>query len=97
DILAQVASLPDAPFCIGFAAESENLLQYAEQKRQRKKLPLIAANIASEAMGYDQSSLTLLDDNGRHVLPRAPKIVLARMLLQHAASMMNNPETKAMP
>ena len=93
DILATVAALPNAPFCVGFAAESENLLEYAEQKRQRKKIPLIAANIASEAMGMNTSTLTLLDDNGSHHLPHAPKIELARMLLQHIATMIR-PETK---
>lgn len=89
DILAKVASLPNAPFCVGFAAESENLLEYAEHKRQRKKLPLIAANLATEAMGQDESTLTLLDDKGCHPLPHAPKIVLARMLLQHIVNMLN--------
>lgn len=95
DILAQVASLPAAPFCVGFAAESENLLQHAEEKRQRKKLPLIAANLASEAMGQDDSSLVLIDDHGQHPLPHAPKIMLARMLLQHAARMLPNNDKKA--
>ena len=94
DILAQVASLPEAPFCIGFAAESEQLLQYAEEKRQRKKLPLIAANLVNEAMGRDDSSLTLIDDSGRHALPQAPKIELARQLLQHAARMLDNDDKK---
>jgi phosphopantothenoylcysteine decarboxylase/phosphopantothenate--cysteine ligase len=93
DILATVAALPNAPFCVGFAAESENLLEYAEQKRRRKKIPLIAANISSEAMGMDSSTLTLLDDNGSHPLPQAPKIELARMLLQHIITMIR-PETK---
>ncbi|MEQ1601965.1 MAG: bifunctional phosphopantothenoylcysteine decarboxylase/phosphopantothenate--cysteine ligase CoaBC [Methylophilaceae bacterium] len=88
DILASVSHLPNAPFCIGFAAESENLLEYAEQKRLRKKLPLIAANLASDAIGKDESSLTLLDDYGSYQLPHAPKIVLARMLLQHVANML---------
>ena len=91
DILAEVASLPNAPFCVGFAAESENLLEYAEQKRRRKKLPLIAANLATEVMGKNESTLTLLDDNGSHPLPHAPKLVLARMLLQHVAAMMHKP------
>jgi phosphopantothenoylcysteine decarboxylase/phosphopantothenate--cysteine ligase len=91
DILAKVANLPGAPFCVGFAAETENLLDYAEQKRQRKKVALIAANIATDAMGKDESTLTLLDEQGSHTLPYAPKIVLARMLLQHIANMMNQP------
>ena len=87
DILAKVASLPKAPFCVGFAAESENLLEYAEQKRQRKKIPLIAANIASEAMGADESSLVLLDNTGSHQLPKTSKLKLARALLNHVAKM----------
>ncbi|HZV97940.1 MAG TPA: bifunctional phosphopantothenoylcysteine decarboxylase/phosphopantothenate--cysteine ligase CoaBC [Methylophilaceae bacterium] len=91
DILAKVAALPDGPFCVGFAAESENLLEYAEQKRQRKNLPLIAANLI-DAMGKEESSLTLLDANGSHPLPKAPKLVLARRLLQHVAVMLNQSE-----
>ena len=94
DILAQVANLPKAPFCIGFAAESEHLLQYAEEKRRRKRLPLIAANLVNDAMGRDDSSLTLIDDSGQHALPQAPKIELARMLLQHAARMLDNDDKK---
>jgi phosphopantothenoylcysteine decarboxylase/phosphopantothenate--cysteine ligase len=88
DILAEVASLPNAPFCVGFAAESENLLEYAEAKRQAKKLPLIVANLATDAMGSDENSVTLLDINGAHPLERAPKIKIARLLLQHVASML---------
>ena len=88
DILAQVASLPNAPFCVGFAAETENMLEYAEQKRLRKILPLIVANDANDALGSDQNSVTLLDKNGAHPLARAPKIEVARLLLQHVASML---------
>lgn len=88
DILAQVASLPNAPFCVGFAAETENLLEYAEQKRLRKILPLIVANNANDALGSDQNSVTLLDKNGAHPLARAAKIEVARLLLQHVANML---------
>jgi phosphopantothenoylcysteine decarboxylase / phosphopantothenate---cysteine ligase len=88
DILADVASLPSPPFCVGFAAESEHLLEYAEQKRQRKKIPLIAANIATEAMGSDENHITLLDNKGTHPLPRASKIQVARWLLVHVAQML---------
>ena len=88
DILAQVASLPNAPFCVGFAAETENILEYAEQKRLRKILPLLVANDANDALGSDQNSVTLLDKNGAHPLPRAPKIEVARLLLQHVAGML---------
>lgn len=87
DILATVAARPNPPFCVGFAAETENLLQYAEEKRRRKHIPLIAANIASEALGQDESSLVLIDDAGSHPLPHGPKIELAHGLLQHIATM----------
>ncbi len=87
DILASVASLPAAPFCIGFAAESESLFENAEAKRKRKKLPLLAANLAQEAIGSEDNTLTLFDDAGMHPLPRAPKIVLARQLIGHAAKL----------
>jgi len=90
DILAKVACLPDAPFCVGFAAESENMLEYAEQKRRQKKLPLIAANLVQDTLGSDETTLTLLDDAGKHPLPKAAKIVSARMLLQHIAAMLRN-------
>jgi phosphopantothenoylcysteine decarboxylase / phosphopantothenate---cysteine ligase len=83
DILADVASLPNAPFCVGFAAESENLIAHAETKRKAKKLPLIVANLVSESMGQDEANITLLDGNGAHPLPRANKAVLATEILTH--------------
>ena len=88
DILAEVASLPNAPFCVGFAAETDNLLEYAEAKRKSKKLPLIVANLINDSMGQDENTVTLLDGKGAHVLPRAPKNVIAQMLLQHIAKML---------
>ena len=88
DILAEVASLPNAPFCVGFAAETEHLLEYAEAKRQLKKLPLIVANLAGEALGSDENSVTLLDKNGAHSLARAPKTEVAKLLLTHVAGML---------
>jgi phosphopantothenoylcysteine decarboxylase/phosphopantothenate--cysteine ligase len=88
DILANVMSLPAPPFCVGFAAESENLLEYAEHKRRKKNLPLLAANLIQDAFGGDESELILLDDQGSHPLPRAPKLTLARQLLRHVAKML---------
>jgi phosphopantothenoylcysteine decarboxylase / phosphopantothenate---cysteine ligase len=85
DILAQIAALPDAPFCVGFAAESERLAEHAEAKRKRKKLPLLAANLAQNAIGADENELILFDDAGAHPLPRAPKEQLARLLVDHIA------------
>ncbi len=88
DILAKIASLPQAPFCVGFSAESENLLEYAEQKRKQKKLPLIAANLVQDVLGEDETTLTLLDDAGKHPLPKVTKLESARLLLQHMAGML---------
>lgn len=89
DILANVTNRPNPPFCIGFAAESENLYEFAEHKRRRKNLPLLAANLIQDAFGGDDSEIVLLDDKGAHPLPRAPKLVLARQLLKHVAAMLN--------
>lgn len=86
DILSAVSSLPQPPFCVGFAAESEQLLEHAEAKRKRKRLPLLVANLVQESMGLDEAGVTLLDDDGHHVFARAPKIEIARKLLQHIAS-----------
>jgi phosphopantothenoylcysteine decarboxylase/phosphopantothenate--cysteine ligase len=88
DILAAVAALDKAPFCVGFAAETENLRENAQAKRKRKRIPLLAANLAHEAFGRDENELTLFDDQGEKVLPRAPKIVLARQLVAHIARML---------
>ena len=85
DILAHVASLPNPPFCVGFAAESENLAEYAKQKRRAKKLPLLVGNLAQQAIGNDDNELVLFDDSGSHILPRADKLTLARQLMQHIA------------
>ncbi|MEW9900660.1 bifunctional phosphopantothenoylcysteine decarboxylase/phosphopantothenate--cysteine ligase CoaBC [Chitinivorax sp. PXF-14] len=88
DILATVAALPQGPFCVGFAAESQNVLQYAEEKRRRKHIPLLAANLAQAAFGSDDNELTLIDDQGQHPLGRAPKAELAQGLIRHIAGML---------
>ena len=89
DILAYVAALAKPPFCVGFAAESENLKSNAEQKRRAKKLPLLAANLAQEAIGADDNELILFDDAGEHVLPRSDKLSQARALLNHTIKIMS--------
>ncbi|MDI1362948.1 bifunctional phosphopantothenoylcysteine decarboxylase/phosphopantothenate--cysteine ligase CoaBC [Methylotenera sp.] len=88
DILADVASLPNAPFCVGFAAETENLLEHAETKRKAKKLPLIVANLANEALGSEENSVTLIDKNGAHPIERTSKSEVAKLLLNHIAHML---------
>ena len=90
DILADVANLPNAPFCVGFAAETQNLITQAEQKRLRKKLPLLVANLVNESMGQDEAIITLLDNQGTRPLAKASKDVLATQLLTHLSQMLNN-------
>lgn len=87
DILKFVTDLPEAPFCVGFAAETEDLEKNAENKRRKKKLPLIVANQAQDAIGADESALILLDDNGKQYLPSASKINQARLLIKHIAQL----------
>jgi phosphopantothenoylcysteine decarboxylase/phosphopantothenate--cysteine ligase len=87
DIIEAVARRPNPPFCVGFAAESENLEQNAETKRRRKKLPLLAANLVQAAIGADDNELLLFDDDGVHRLARASKLELARALIRHIAKL----------
>lgn len=96
DILAYVAALPKPPFCVGFAAESENLKAYAEQKRHSKKLPLLAANLAQQAIGTDDNELILFDDAGEHLLPRADKLAQARALLNHMIKLIGSQKLEGM-
>lgn len=88
DILGEVAALPEGPFCIGFAAETEDLEANAEHKRKKKGIPLLVANLAHETFGKDTNTLTLFEESGVHPLPFAPKIVLARQLIAHIAKML---------
>ena len=86
DILAAVARLEPPPYCVGFAAESENLVQHAREKLQRKNLPLIVANIGPTSFGSDLNALTLIDANGTRELARADKMTLARELVREIAA-----------
>jgi phosphopantothenoylcysteine decarboxylase/phosphopantothenate--cysteine ligase len=83
DILESVASHEDAPFCVGFSAESQDVEEHAADKRRRKKIPLIAANLIQDAFGSDQNELLLIDDEGTHRLPRSSKLHQARGLIRH--------------
>ena len=91
DILAEVAALPRAPLCVGFAAETRNLAEYAEKKRRTKKIPLIVGNLIQDGFGGDSNTLVLFDDNGRQPLPPAPKLALARQLIARIATLLENP------
>ncbi len=83
DILESVAARENAPFCVGFAAESRDLETYASEKRRRKNIPLIAANLVQNAMGSDDNELVLIDDDGMHRLARSSKLHQARSLIRH--------------
>ena len=89
DILADVAALPEPPFCVGFAAESQNLAAYAQKKRLAKKIPLIVGNLIQDGFGGDQNKLALFDDTGETRLPPASKIELARALVAHIARLLD--------
>lgn len=85
DILADVAKRPDAPFCVGFAAESHDLLAHATAKRERKGVPLIVANLGPATFGRDDNTLLLVDAHGHRELPTAGKLDLARELVREIA------------
>ncbi len=87
DILAEVAARPDAPFCVGFAAESRDLASYAEGKRITKNLGLVVGNLVQDGLGGDTNTVTLFDAAGVHVLPPADKFEVARGIVAHIASM----------
>ncbi len=89
DILATVAARPKAPYCVGFAAETDNIEQYAVEKRARKKVPLLVANDARKAMGAEFNTLILFDDAGMKPLPALPKLAAARMLVREIALRVN--------
>jgi len=83
DILAGVAALEDGPFTVGFAAETEQLELFAEQKREAKNIDLIAANkVGAEEGGFECSNnaLLLLWCGGKRALPMMPKAQLAKQL-----------------
>ncbi|RTZ47744.1 bifunctional phosphopantothenoylcysteine decarboxylase/phosphopantothenate--cysteine ligase CoaBC [Candidimonas sp. SYP-B2681] len=90
DILAEVARMPAGPWCVGFAAETENLLEYAEAKRKRKGVPLLVGNLAQHAMNADSTELVLFDDAGHRSLPALPKIDAARQLIAAIAARLPN-------
>ncbi len=89
DILATVAALPNPPFCVGFAAESEHLAVHARAKLERKKLPLVVGNLGPATFGRDDNALLLVDARGEQPLPAdggtADKLTLARALVAEIA------------
>lgn len=89
DILAEVAARPDAPFCVGFAAESRDLDTYAEGKRRAKRLPMVVGNLVQDGLGADDNVVVIYDDAGRHPLARAPKADVAAAIVEHLARLLS--------
>jgi len=85
DILQAVASRRNPPFCVGFAAESRDLERHAQEKRERKNVPLLAANLVQNALGAEENELVLFDAQGSHRLARSSKLEQARALIRHIA------------
>lgn len=88
DILASVASMTSIsgwPYCVGFAAESENLVEYGAAKREKKGIPLLVGNIGHHTFGQDDNTIVLFDESGHTVLERAGKLTLARQLISEIA------------
>ena len=89
DILASVAQSERAQrgalFCVGFAAESHDLLNHAKAKRERKGVPLLVGNIGPATFGQDDNALLLVDAQGAKEFPHASKLDLARLLVQDIA------------
>jgi len=88
DILAEVAALPEPPFCVGFAAESHELDAYAEGKRRAKHLPMLVGNLLDDGLGGDENTVVIYDEEGRHPLPRAPKTFVARQIVERIAHLL---------
>ncbi|WP_300710295.1 bifunctional phosphopantothenoylcysteine decarboxylase/phosphopantothenate--cysteine ligase CoaBC [Limnohabitans sp.] len=90
DILATVAQSPRAQsgalFCVGFAAESHDLLAHATAKRIRKGVPLLVGNIGPATFGQDDNALLLVDETGARELPHASKQALAQQLIADIAA-----------
>jgi len=93
DILASVAQSAEAKsgklFCVGFAAESHDLLANAQAKRLRKNVPLLVGNLGPDTFGQDHNALLLIDSQGATEMPRASKLTLARQLVKEIANHIN--------
>jgi len=95
DILATIAHSERARrgdlFCVGFAAESHDLLAHATAKRIRKDVPLLVGNIGPSTFGQDDNALLLVDAHGAVDIPRASKLSLARVLVREIAQRISVP------
>jgi phosphopantothenoylcysteine decarboxylase/phosphopantothenate--cysteine ligase len=85
DILASVAALPNRPYCVGFAAESQDVARHAREKLARKNVPLIVGNLGPATFGQDHNTLLLVDAQGEREIASADKLSLARELVREIA------------
>ena len=95
DILAEVARLSPRPYCVGFAAESHDLVNHARAKRLRKDVPLLVGNLGPATFGRDENSLLLVDAQGEREIATADKLTLARELVREIADRLARTEGAA--
>ncbi|AFZ82828.1 bifunctional phosphopantothenoylcysteine decarboxylase/phosphopantothenate--cysteine ligase CoaBC [Candidatus Kinetoplastidibacterium crithidiae] len=90
DILAEVANLEKKPFCVGFAAETDDLKNNAQKKLIKKNLDMIIANIATDVMDSDDSEVILIDSKGSYNIPKANKLEISRILIKEISTRFYN-------
>jgi phosphopantothenoylcysteine decarboxylase/phosphopantothenate--cysteine ligase len=90
DILATVASQKSGPWCVGFAAETEQLSKYAHAKRLRKGIPMLIGNLAQHVMDADHTTVSIFDEQGEHTLPMSTKQDIARQLVKAISERFNH-------
>jgi phosphopantothenoylcysteine decarboxylase / phosphopantothenate---cysteine ligase len=90
DILATVAAMENPPFCVGFAAESTGLDDYAEGKRKAKRLALVVGNLVQDGLGKDSNRVVLYDAHGKHPLAPNSKAALAPQIVAHISSLLHD-------
>lgn len=88
DILASVANLPSPPFCVGFAAESHQVLEFARAKRLRKNVPMLVANQVSVSMGKSTNQITIIDDLAETSFPETSKRQAADEIVKRLAELL---------
>jgi phosphopantothenoylcysteine decarboxylase/phosphopantothenate--cysteine ligase len=89
DILAAVSSRPSPPFCVGFAAETDNVIENAKIKLRTKSVPLMLANVAQDALGSNDNEIHIVDASSVVTLKRADKLSQARRIVAEIASRLN--------
>ena len=89
DILASVANLKNPPFCVGFAAESENVIEYAQTKMKKKNIPMIVANQVADAMGKDTTTITIIDAKKQTTVKNTDKYNAAKAIVERIAAIAN--------